>query len=96
MLSVTRTGSLIQLGSSLLLATLLLISGCTSLPASVQSVPQTADLILCEEPRTQICTREYRPVCAQLETGSSKTYSNGCTSCSDPQVVSYIADACAE
>ena len=56
--------------------------------------PGALDLILCEEPRPQICTREYNPVCAKLHNGVSKTHSTGCTSCSDPDVVGYKMGAC--
>ncbi|MCK5394985.1 MAG: hypothetical protein KAJ32_03285 [Gammaproteobacteria bacterium] len=56
--------------------------------------PGALDVILCEEPRPQICTREYNPVCAILKDGSTKTGSTGCTSCSDPEVVSYKMGAC--
>jgi hypothetical protein len=52
-------------------------------------------LVVCPEPRPQICTQDYRPVCAQLQDGSFKTYSNGCSSCSDPNVVGYSEAACA-
>lgn len=48
----------------------------------------------CPEPRPQICTREFRPVCAQMQDGSFKTYSTGCTSCTDPKVVGYRDGAC--
>jgi hypothetical protein len=51
-------------------------------------------LILCPEPRPQICTREYRPVCATMNDGTKKTYSNGCTSCTDLAVVEYEEGAC--
>ena len=53
-----------------------------------------SDLILCEEPRPQVCTHEYDPVCATLQDGSTKTFSTGCTSCSDPGVVGYKMGAC--
>ncbi len=56
--------------------------------------PGALDIILCEEPRPQICTREYDPVCATLKDGSTKTSSTGCTSCSDPDVVGYTRGAC--
>ncbi len=56
--------------------------------------PGALDLILCEEPRPQICTREYNPVCATLQDGSTKTGSTGCTSCSDPEVTGYKMGAC--
>jgi len=53
-----------------------------------------ADLIICEEPRPQICTREYNPVCATMKDGTTRTDSTGCTSCSDPKVVGYKMGAC--
>ena len=56
--------------------------------------PGALDIILCEEPRPQICTKEYDPVCATLDDGSTRTGATGCTSCSDPKVVSYTKGAC--
>jgi len=53
-------------------------------------------LVTCPEPRPQMCTMDYRPVCAQMKDGSSKEYSNGCTSCSDPNVSGYRDGACKE
>ena len=52
--------------------------------------------VTCSEPRPQMCTMDYRPVCAQLENGQFKTYSNGCTACSDSNVSSYRNGACEE
>jgi Kazal-type serine protease inhibitor domain len=49
---------------------------------------------VCIDPRPQVCSMDYRPVCAQLEDTSFKTYSNGCTACSDPRVKSYEEGAC--
>jgi len=51
---------------------------------------------ICTEPRPQICTMDYRPVCAQLSDGTFKTYSNGCTACSDPMVTEHREGACGE
>ena len=48
----------------------------------------------CPKPRPQICTREYNPVCGQLQNGTVKTYATGCTACSDPAVTGYITGAC--
>ena len=48
----------------------------------------------CTEPRPQICTREYRPVCAQLQNGRSKTYATACTACADSDVAGYVGGAC--
>lgn len=56
--------------------------------------PGALDLILCEEPRPQICTNEYNPVCARLKDGDTRTDATGCTACSDPQVSGYEMGAC--
>ena len=50
--------------------------------------------ITCKEPRPQVCTQDYRPVCAALPDGDFKTYSNGCSACSDPAVTGYSEGAC--
>ena len=51
-------------------------------------------MVTCPEPRPQVCTQEYRPVCATLQDGGFKTYSNGCTACTDPAVTAYREGAC--
>ena len=58
--------------------------------------PAAAAGNLCAEPRPQICTADYRPVCASLNDGSLKTYANGCSACGDPDVLSWIENACSE
>jgi hypothetical protein len=50
--------------------------------------------VACPEPRPQVCTQDYRPVCAMMHDGSFKTYSNGCSACSDPAVTGYREGAC--
>ncbi len=51
---------------------------------------------LCEEPRPQVCTMDYRPVCASLRDGATKTYSNGCSACSDAEVISWVENPCGD
>lgn len=46
--------------------------------------------------RTDICTREYMPVCGKLTDGTARTYSNKCVACSDQAVRGYTAGACPE
>jgi len=53
-------------------------------------------LTVCEEPRPQICTQDYRPVCGQRMDGSVNTYSNGCSACSDKNVKNYREGVCKE
>jgi len=65
--------------------------------SSPQDHAQAADTeknVTCTDPRPQVCTQDYRPVCARLQDGRSKTYSNGCSACSDPAVSSYRQGPC--
>ena len=48
----------------------------------------------CPEIRPEVCTQDYRPVCAELESGDMKTYSNGCSACTDPAVIGYREGIC--
>jgi len=88
MLQITRSFSLFPLS--------LLLVACVTVTDEINDInePGALDLILCEEPRPQICTREYNPVCATLKDGEARTASTGCTSCSDPEVVGYKMGAC--
>ena len=51
-------------------------------------------LTSCPENRPEICTMDYTPVCARHIDGSFKTYSNGCTACTNPSVEGYVEGAC--
>ena len=64
--------------------------------ASVKTSPATevASAVMCTEPRKQMCTREYRPVCGQKVGGTTGTYSNKCTACSNAEVKAYTVGAC--
>ena len=83
---------IISMAFTLLLAAI--VSGCGTNSPKVISKNMATDLILCPEKRPQMCTREYRPVCAQHKDGSFKTYSSGCTACANPNVIGYRNDAC--
>jgi hypothetical protein len=60
----------------------------------------------CADPRPEFCTRDYRPVCAQADTGVRcvkapcpearewKTFGNACTACSDETVMGYKEGEC--
>lgn len=90
------------------LALLLLVvapTGCFA--GNSESEPPAAgnEPIICPEPRPQICTYDYNPVCATRDTGmrcvttpcpstEDVTYSNGCTACSDQSVISYRPGRC--
>ena len=57
----------------------------------------TDDLIPCTEPRPEVCTMDYDPVCGLRKLSGIdqwKTYSNDCTACSDTAVSGYKPNAC--
>ena len=76
-----------------LLASLCLIvslAGC----ASQSSGPDVATV--CGDDRPQVCTMEYNPVCALVDSGERKTYASGCNACADVVVVGHDGGACPE
>lgn len=46
----------------------------------------------CEDPRQEICTMEYVPVCGS----DNQTYGNGCSACGSINVEFYIEGECDE
>ncbi|MFK8041606.1 hypothetical protein [Congregibacter sp.] len=50
----------------------------------------------CEEPRPQVCTMIFAPVCATGISGELSTHASGCNACADDQVNSYVDGACEE
>ncbi len=71
----------------------ILMSGCVSASGSKSRV-DSEPLTVCSEPRPQMCTMDYRPVCGELQDGSFKTFSNGCMACADLDVVGYRDGEC--
>jgi hypothetical protein len=90
---------------AILAVALCLGTGCRS-PRSAPSAPEAArDTVECVDPRSPICTQDYRPVCGLRDTGTRcvttpcdstewKTYSNACAACSDSSVERYRPGAC--
>jgi hypothetical protein len=77
---------------STLLITLIFLTGPGI--AGEDSSQNVGAVTACEDPRPQVCTMDYRPVCGNLADGSVKTYSNGCGACSDANVSSWIEGEC--
>ena len=92
---------------------LLLLAGCAQAPVASESAPPAADPpastrsepVMCGNPRPEMCTMIYDPVCASRDTGircvttpcpstENVTKSSGCNACSDPKVVSYVKGEC--
>ena len=66
---------------------------CTGGPEA-REARRYAEHQLCPEQRPQVCTMEYMPVCALLESGRKKEYASACNACADGDVISYTPDAC--
>lgn len=69
---------------------LALAAGCSS----SQPQPVVSTDTRCAEPRPQVCTMEYAPVCASLVKGGRADYSSGCNACADDAVVAYVEGSC--
>jgi hypothetical protein len=78
----------------------LLMSCATQNPVQVP-----ANAVQCTDPRPQICTMDYTPVCATRDNGTRcattpcdntemATYANACGACSDPAVIYHQPGAC--
>jgi len=53
-----------------------------------------SSLIQCKEPRPEICTTIYEPVCGTLIDGTQQTFASECTACAVKEVVSFMTGAC--
>ena len=81
------------------------LAACSSSAPVQPPAEMPRDYVACGSPRPEICTREYRPVCAERDTGvrcvttpcpSSEwiTIGNACSACSEPKVMGYRPGPC--
>lgn len=82
------------------------LSACVEqTPLATGGLPE--NLVQCMDPRPEMCTMEYRPVCGVRDTGvrcittpcdstELMTFGNGCQACGDAAVIGYTEGACAE
>ena len=65
------------------------------------------DFVVCTEPRPDICSQDYGPICGQVSTGvvcvttpcpSTKTipFANGCVACSSKDTIGYWNRTCSK
>ncbi len=64
--------------------------------AACQVQPTPSLVTQCTDPRPQVCTMEYAPVCADLSAGGKKQYSSACNACADDAVSGYLRGECPE
>jgi len=70
-----------------------ILFGCSagSVP---QDSPDHPTFTQCVNPRPQVCTHDYRPVCGESEDGTTKTYGNACGACSHQTVIGHRPGEC--
>jgi hypothetical protein len=74
------------------LLSLTLTVACAQRPAAPPPPRDTS----CSEPRPQVCTMIYAPVCAVHADGSTQTHASACNACADDSVVGYRSGDCDE
>ena len=57
--------------------------------AAIHSIKNSTALVPCTDPRPDVCTQNYDPVCGLNQNRQQKTYSNACRACSEKEVVGY-------
>ena len=66
------------------------LAGCAAAP----ELPAPPATVICEEPRPQICTMIYAPVCATHDDGRRQTHASDCNACADDTTESYEVGRC--
>ncbi len=77
-----------------ILGCILFLQSCSAKVGVNEKQPDNSERKVCSEPRPEMCTQQYDPVCGHFSGGGSKTYSNWCTACSDKAVESYVPGSC--
>ena len=67
---------------------------CAQISAVEETVSSRPVLVVCEEPRPQVCTMQFDPVCGLTADSQYRTYSNACSACSDAGVSGHSSGAC--
>lgn len=73
--------------------------GCA--PATVPPAPEPASDVsnastVCVDPRPQVCTMIFAPVCATHDDGRRETHASACNACADDTVVDHTNESCDE
>ena len=73
------------------LGLLIPLHACNSVPEDVIN----SDHAICEDPRPEVCTMDYNPVCGLRSDGTViKTFGNACTACSEKETMGYKSGEC--
>ena len=71
-----------------------LVAACSREPATGEGATADPELTACTDPRSQVCTAQYDPVCGYLGGDNPKTFSNACMACADAGVSGHRPGAC--
>lgn len=93
---ITKQGYGTDMKRIVFLAVVSVLAGCMASKPVAES-----ELVLCESPRPEMCTREYRPVCGYKSAPGDRqyltqSYGNACTACADSEVKGFVAEGCPE
>ncbi|KGE04472.1 hypothetical protein [Pseudohaliea rubra] len=69
----------------------LALGGCA---APRDPAPASDPVTACTEPRPQVCTMVYDPVCATLYAGGRADYASPCNACADDAVAAWERGSC--
>jgi hypothetical protein len=67
---------------------------CSPEPRPREAASAGPALSACEDPRPQLCTLQYEPVCGHLGGDDHKTYANACAACANAAVSGHWPGAC--
>jgi hypothetical protein len=65
-------------------------------PLDAGGTGTVADDVVCSDPRPQVCTTIYAPVCAEHTDGDRETLASACNACADDTVSAYTTGPCEE
>jgi len=74
----------------IIIAGIILAAGC----GGGTSGGSNGELVACEDPRPEICTLEFAPVCGRFGSGRAFTFANACNACSVAGVTAYSSGEC--
>ena len=78
----------------IILPIIAIATACAQQQPASESVTLQAGLVSCVDPRPQICTAIYDPVCGLNTDDSYKTYASACSACGDVAVIGHRPGAC--
>ena len=75
-----------------------ILAGCSTRASQPEPAAglEANPVVACTDPRPELCTMQYDPVCASLVVGGDRTYPSACSACADEAVAGYRSGSCSE